>query len=408
MQFEDDETRAKLAGILDLLGVDHISGVLGADLEEVRSMRDGTLEITSGAESLINSEVIRLEAAGLRVVVPETPEPEEIESDDAVEEETAGTTVPEEAPDSPERAKLLLKATVEAIRERLFARMAFASLSEADYALAEVLKCRLDLQLLFRSPFGRNESGLQRRKSTDDIKRRLRSAEGNVQQPGRWRLRQDPTFDATGGLLYQQMVVEYSQSRNMEFAFALGVGIQGIGRCLYPEWLGTSAYSLMRLSHSERLAGEAYVDAISLAEEVKFRSPLPCEEELAASFINLYMEVAMMIHLGIGPPLYDTSNSLLAYVNMPEARAEKRRFLETRRRRLEHFHRESHNCRRFGGINSVADFFKQLIVESKAEHLEKLVPIMNLNMNWLCTAFLDGEDVRGVFGVPDLPPISDS
>ena len=114
------DSRAKLTKIIDTTAIDSVCVALGVDHERIRAMNDGTGEIDAESAAWIDSEVLRLEAAGLLVEATETPKPEGIGSDDATPTaaETAELTVPEAGPQGVEDSREALRAIVEGVHTR--------------------------------------------------------------------------------------------------------------------------------------------------------------------------------------------------------------------------------------------------------------------------------------------------
>ena len=127
------DSRAKLRAVIAIEGIDSVCGALGLDFERIRAMNDGTGEIDAESAAWIDSEVLRLEAAGLLVEVTETLEPEGIGSDDATPTaEAAELTVPEAGPHDVEDPREALRAIVEGVHQRAISIIAGVDRSKYD------------------------------------------------------------------------------------------------------------------------------------------------------------------------------------------------------------------------------------------------------------------------------------
>ena len=391
---------AKLGAIIDVIGIDSVCAALRLDLERIRALSDGTGEIDAESAAWIDSEVLRLEEGGFRVEVAETPEPEGIGSDDATAEDTE-LTVPEAGPHDVEDYREALRAMVEGVHMKaFFTVMTHAILSKYDRALAGVLRSRLELALHFRQPLSRPaRQGLLR-----SIKENLRTAENQLKQSGgpfHW-LRKPRDF--SGEELYHQWALEWCESSEADPELARGVELKGIGRVLYPDSYATTMRQLTRLDEGKRRAAEALIEAILLAEEAEFRSPLPCEEELAAAEIKIRMELMLIMEIGIAPPSGNRGRPLSDYLDMEQARAEKRSMVDHLRRSLVLLDVKQRKCRKYKGRRWALDFFRQLIEESGAEECQGLDWIITRDMLALCRDFHAGRGPQGVFNAPDVQP----
>ena len=154
---------------------------------------------------------------------------------------------------------------------------------------------------------------------------------------------------------------------------------------MYPEMSDESTMRLHRLVGKKRLVAEAILEAIRLAEEVEFRSPLPCEAKLAALEIKLRMELMLILELGIAPPSFAPYPRLLHYANGPEAQQVRERIWKTLRREFESLKEQERACKPYKGTKSAEAFFHQLIDESGFEECRRLT--------WII-----GYDIEAVYG----------
>ena len=149
--------RTKLRAIIEMEGIDTVCKALGLDVERVRAMREGTADIDAESAAWMDSEVLRLESAGLLVEVAETLEPQGIEPEDATAEATE-VTGPEAGPQGVEDSREELRAIVEGVVERTvymeagLLPLTGKRMSRYDSTLAEVLRYRLQLALNLRRP----------------------------------------------------------------------------------------------------------------------------------------------------------------------------------------------------------------------------------------------------------------
>ena len=409
------DSRAKLRAVIAIEGIDSVCAALRLDFERIRAMNDGTGEIDAESAAWIDSEVLRLEAAGLLVEVTETLEPEGIGSDDATPTaEAAELTVPEAGPHDVEDPREALRAIVEGVLQRAIFIIARVYRSKYEMLLANLLRCRLELQLQFRRPLstGRDmmrESAEDRERSIGRWKGRLRGVEDELKKKrGLWHWLKKP-LDFSGDELYHRLILEWCESMEADAEVALRVGLKGIGKFLYPESYGNTTRQLTRLDEGKRRAAEALIEAVMLAEEVEFRSPLPCEENLASAEIKNRMELILIMELGVAPPPYNADESVRDYTDMAGAKRKRERMVELRRNRLAWVDEERRACKGYKGLQTAVALFHQLIEESGAEECRRLNEIMKLDMQMLCRSFHAGSTVStlgtlGFFNSPDVQP----
>ena len=412
------DSRAKLTKIIDTTAIDSVCVALGLDHERIRAMNDGTGEIDAESAAWIDSEVLRLEAAGL-LEVTETPQPEGIGSDDATPTaaETAELTVPEAGPHDVADPREALRAMVEGVRDQAIAIVIDEGFSKYEKALADVLWRRLALQLHFRRPLSTGgdtgeESAADRERSIGLMTARLRGAEKQLKKSlGLFHWLRKPR-DLSGGELYHRLIRSWCEAReDMEAGAELAQreGLTGIGRFLYPESYGNTTRQCRRLDEGKRRDAAALIEAIRLAEEAKFRSPLPCEEALAALEIKLCMELMLIMELGVDPSPYHVEESVLDHPGTPEAMRRRQSMVKTRLGRLEWLDGRQRKCRKYKGRQTAAAFFRQLIDESGAEECRRLAWIMTLDMQELGQDFVAGKGPKGFFNFPaDVQPGPDN
>ena len=390
---------AKLGAIIDIIGIDSVCAALRLDLERIRALRDGKEEINAESAAWIDSEVLRLKAGGFRVEVAETPEPEGIGSDDATAEDTE-LTVPEAGPHDVEDPREALRDIVEGVHRRAVFIIAGDDRSKYDTPLADVLRCRLELQLHFRRPLstGRDmmtESAADRQGSIRGMKLHLRRVEDQLKKNrGLWH-RFKKTIDFSGDELYHRLILEWCESMEADAELALRVGLKGIGKFLYPESYGNATRQLTRLDEGKRRAAEALIEAVMLAEEVEFRSPLPCEEKLAAEEIKSRMELILFMELGVAPQSYSADALVRDYPDMAGSKRDRERIVQRGRNSLARVDKERRACKGYKGLQTAVALFHQLIEESGAEECRRLNWIMTLDMQKLCRGFHAG---RGPLG----------
>ena len=386
------DSRAKLTKIIDTTAIDSVCVALGLDHERIRAMNDGTGEIDAESAAWIDSEVLRLEAAGL-LEVTETPQPEGIGSDDATPTaaETAELTVPEAGPHDVADPREALRAMVEGVRDQAIAIVTDEGFSKYEKALADVLWHRLALQLHFRRPLSTGgdtgeESAADRERSIGLMTARLRGAEKQLKKSrGLFHWLRKPR-DLSGDELYHRKIRSWCEAReDMEAGAELArrEGLPGIGRFLYPESYGNTTRQFRRLDEGKRRDAEALIEGILLAEEAKFRSPLPCEEKLASTEIKIRLELMLIRELWVAPPPYNLEESPLDYPSMPEAMRLRESMVNTRLGRLDWLYGMQRKCRKYKGRQTAVDFFRQLIEESGAEECRRLARIMTLDMQEL-------------------------
>lgn len=390
---------AKLGAIIDIIGIDSVCAALRLDLERIRALRDGKEEINAESAAWIDSEVLRLKAGGFRVEVAETPEPEGIGSDDATAEDTE-LTVPEAGPHDVEDPREALRDIVEGVHRRAVFIIAGDDRSKYDKPLADVLRCRLELQLHFRRPLstGRDmmtESAADRQGSIRGMKLHLRRVEDQLKKNrGLWH-RFKKTIDFSGDELYHRLILEWCESMEADAELALRVGLKGIGKFLHPESYGNATRQLTRLDEGKRRAAEALIEAVMLAEEVEFRSPLPCEEKLAAEEIKSRMELILFMELGVAPQSYSADALVRDYPDMAGSKLDRERIVQRGRNSLARVDKERRACKGYKGLQTAVALFHQLIEESGAEECRRLNWIMTLDMQKLCRGFHAG---RGPLG----------
>ena len=390
---------AKLGAIIDIIGIDSVCAALRLDLERIRALRDGKEEINAESAAWIDSEVLRLKAGGFRVEVAETPEPEGIGSDDATAEDTE-LTVPEAGPHDVEDPREALRDIVEGVHRRAVFIIAGDDRSKYDKPLADVLRCRLELQLHFRRPLstGRDmmtESAADRQGSIQGMKLHLRRVEDQLKKNrGLWH-RFKKTIDFSGDELYHRLILEWCESMEADAELALRVGLKGIGKFLHPESYENATRQLTRLDEGKRRAAEALIEAVMLAEEVEFRSPLPCEEKLAAEEIKSRMELILFMELGVAPQSYSADALVRDYPDMAGSKRDRERIVQRGRNSLARVDKERRACKGYKGLQTAVALFHQLIEESGAEECRRLNWIMTLDMQKLCRGFHAG---RGPLG----------
>ena len=398
------DSRAKLRAVIAIEGIDSVCGALGLDFERIRAMNDGTGEIDAESAAWIDSEVLRLEAAGLLVEVTETLEPEGIGSDDATPTaEAAELTVPEAGPHDVEDPREALRAIVEGVHRRAMSIIGGDDRSMYDLLLADLLRCRLELQLHFRRPLSTSRDMMSQR-SIGRMKAHLREVEDQLKKNrGLWHWFKKP-LDFSGDELYHRLILEWCESMEADAELALRVGLKGIGKFLYPESYGNTTRQLTRLDEGKRRAADALIEAVRLAEEVEFRSPLPCEEKLAAEEIKIRMELILIMELGVAPPPYNADESVRDYPYMVESMRERVRMMEGRRNRLARVDEQRRACKGYKGLQTAVALFHQLIEESGAEECRRLNWIMKQDMQQLCRRFDAEQGPLGVFNSPDFQP----
>ena len=149
----------------------------------------------------------------------------------------------------------------------------------------------------------REESAENRRRSIDKKKVRLRWFEKQLKRDRGWFHWLRKPRDPSGDELYRRLIDEWREAMEDGAELALRVGVRGIGRFLYPESYATAAPPLWRIiDEGMRRDAEVLIEAILLAEEAEFRSPLPYEEHLAAMAIKNCMEMMLILELGVAPP----------------------------------------------------------------------------------------------------------
>ena len=382
------DSRAKLTKIIDTTAIDSVCVALGLDHERIRAMNDGTGDIDPESAAWIDSEVLRLEAAGL-LEMTETPKPEGIRSDDATPTaEAAELTVPEAGPQGVEDSREALRAIVEGVHARTLAMYKAAvfwageRISKYDRVLFDVVRLRLYLALNLRRPLSSGgdmpeENAATRRDFIKSAKKDLRNAETRLEKSrGLFNFSRTPPPDPSGSDLYRVLVTQWCETEGGESELALTLGLEGIGRFLYPEMYHTNTRRVRNLDGTRRLAAAALLEVIQLAEEAECRSPLPCEAELAASEIRLRMELMLIMALGIAPPSCIPYPALLDYPDMPEAQRVRQDIVERLLREVAWLDKRKRACRRYKGRQTAAAFFDQLIDESGAEECRRLAGIM--------------------------------
>ena len=395
MTGEQGDLRAKLQGIIAIEAIDNVARALGLDIESVRAMHDGTTEIYAACAAWIDSEVPRLEAEGLWVAAAAAAaEPEEIGPDDATAE-APGPTVPEAGPHDVENPQAALRAMAEGVHQRVKHMTIDNTLSQYDRELVDLLMHRLDLQLHFRQPLGA-ESAKDREDLIRFLREHLRSVEKRRKENRGWFHWLRKSRDLSGDELYNRLIHEWCAATEADPELALRVGVRGIGQFLYPESYATTARQVTRLDEGRRRAAEDLIEAILLAEESEFLSPLPCEEELAAQGIRYCMELILITELGVAPPPYTA--------DVPVARREMDRMVELRRNRLAWVDGRHQECRRYKGRQTAIALFHRLVEESGAEKCRRLYRILNWDIQALCRDFLSGQGPKGFFNYPDVPP----
>ena len=381
------DSRAKLTKVIDTAGIDSVCGALGLDHERIRAMNDGTGDIDPESAAWIDSEVLRLEAAGL-LEVTETPEPEGIGSDDATPTaaETAELTVPEAGPQGVEDSREALRAIVEGVHTRTLVMYRAAvfwdgeRISEYDRVLFDVVRLRLYLALNLRRPLSSGgdmpeENAATRGRFIRSAKKDLRNAETRLEKSrGLFNFSRTPPPDPSGSDLYRVLVTQWCETEGGESELALTLGLEGIGRFLYPETYHTNTRQVRNLDGTRRLAAAALLEVIQLAEEAECRSPLPCEAELAASEIRLRMELMLIMALGIATPSRIPDPALLDYPDMPEAQRVRRGIVKSLLREVVLLDKRKRACRQYQGWQTAA-FFHQLIDESGAEECRRLADL---------------------------------
>ena len=267
-------------------------------------------------------------------------------------------------------------------------------MSKYEHALFDVLRYRLQLALHFRRPLGtgedwEKESAASRAGFIRSLKSDLRNAERELKKdrgPFHF-LRNLP--DPSGNETYRSLVIEWCEKTGADSERALELGLEGIGKFLYPEMSYENSARVQRLSGVERLAAEAILEAINLTQEVEFRSPVPCEEILAAWEIKLFMECLLLLELGIHPRSYGSSSGLLHFANGEEARRVRGNILETLGHEVESLEKQSRACRQYKRWQWAKDFFHQRIDASGAEECRPLAKMIGL-------------DIGAVYGSPSF------
>ena len=395
---------AKLKQLIDIIGIDSVCIALGLEVGDARAMRDGAVAIDAETEILLNFEVQKLEAAGLWVEMVETLTSGSDDVTAAVTETTDSDVGHKAVEDSPEA----LRGVVEGVLRQVNSLEALGDLetdkpmSNFERALLMVLGHRLELELRFRQPVNPVEdmsfqSAASEQKFVSMKKAALRRDEKLLKNSrGRFHLLKGP-FDLSGEDLYRKLVVEYCQAREIDSGLALSLGLENIGRHLYPEKVETSGAQWRRLNEEQRLNGAALLEAIQLAEEVEFRSPLLLEEKRAAQNIKLRMELMLIMELAITPPSYTRDGGLLALPD--ERRRLLRQMVETGLGRLRWIDGQKQN---YGGSKGAANFFNELIEKRRAKECRVLAGIMDLDMAEQCRNFLSGKGPLGYFDSGDV------
>ena len=411
--------RTKLRAIIEMEGIDTVCKALGLDVERVRAMRDGTADIDAESAAWMDSEVLRLESAGLLVEVAETLEPQGIEPEDATAEATE-VTGPEAGPQGVEASREALRAIVKGVVDRAVFIQGAASfwtgerMSKYDQALFDVLRFRLQLALNLRRPLSSGgdmpeENAATRQDFIRSTKSDLRNAETRLKKSrGLFNFSRTQPPDPSGSDLYRKLVIGWCETWGGESELALTLGLEGIGRFLYPETYHTKTRQVQKLDGTRRLAAAALLEGIALAEEADCRSPWPCEAELAASEIRLRMELMLIMELGIAPPSRIPYPALLDYPDMPEAKRVRRDIVEGLLGEVVRLDKRKRACRRYKGWGSAVAFFHQLIDESGAEECRRLDWIMPLDMQKLCHDFFAGRGPQGFFNNPGFQPGPDN
>ena len=387
----------KLRAIIHIVSIDSVAVTLGLDLERVRAMRDGRADIDPESAALIHREVDRLKGAGIWAEEAETLEPEVIGSNDATAV-VAETTVPEAGPQDVEGPREAVGQIAEGVLALAVIKQGEAysgfgeRMSEYEQALFDIVRFRLHLALNFRRPLstGRDmaaESAVSRRDFIRSLKSDLRNAETRLKKSrGLFNfLRKLP--DPSGNELYRELVIEWCEKTGADSERALALGLEGVGKFLYPDMSAESTTRVQRLGGRNRLAAEAILEAVLLAEEVEFRSPLPCEAKLAALEIKSRMEFMLILELRMAPPSFDAYPGPLHYANGPEAQRVRRRILETLGREFKFLNDQKRACKQYKGWESTEAFFHQLIDASGAEECRPLTRMIGL-------------DIESVYGSP--------
>ena len=317
MTGERRDHQAKLWALIDIEGIDEVSRGLAVDLERVRAMQDGTGEIDAESSAWIDAEVLRLEAGGRRLEVPEVPEPEEIGPDDAIAE-APEPMVPDAEPHDVQVSREVLRAIAKCViqlagsfvDEEMETDLGLPHLGRTtpqyERAVAIVLRSRIMLQLKLRKPLDPGETDAARVRSIDDLKKRLRYFEGLFQNLGfRARHMFDGPFVWSGDSLYRDLVATCCAIRRIPNDLPIEIGVQGIGRFLYPEAYQERTPDLQRLDEEKQRLAKALIQAILIAEEASFASPLRREQELSSMYIVLHMELLLIIEVGVYPPFSD-------------------------------------------------------------------------------------------------------
>ena len=417
MAFPAESPQKWLSAVIEITGIDTVCVALGLDIDQVRAMRQGTVPIDDRTADWLQSAVQRLREAGLVVEEAETLEPEPSGSDDAPVTETspAGTGVQEtgvlEVQDPRETIGSIARGVL--VRTTLMEGQVFfatdRAMSKYDRALLDVVRFRLTLALHFRQAPGQGQpagwSNIREKQQFIDLQRtRLRRAEEELRRSrGLLHWFRNPA-NRSGADLYRQLVTELCEARGTDPGLALDLGIQGLGRFLYPDWREPVTTQWRRLDDHKLQAARAMIEAINLAEEAQFWSPLPRNAELAAADIRLRMEIMLIMELMLAPPPYHSYSLLLDYPDMPEARQEQREMVATRLRRWDSLEERKRKCWGYGGRKWASKFFGQLIDKSGAEECRQLAWIMELDMSELCGRFLDGQGRQGFFDRIHLHP----
>ena len=397
----------KLRAIIEIVGIDSVSMALGLNLERVRAMRDGTADIDPESAALIHREVARLKQAGVWVEEAETPESEIIEPDDATAV-VAEITVPEAGPQDVAGPREAVRDIAEGVLARsvvMQGEFLFETdklMSEYDQALFDILRYRLDLELNFRRPLSTGtdvprESAASRDDLIRSTKSKLRHAETQLEKSrGRFSWLKKNS-DPSGSGLYRRLVIDYCEKVRVDPEVALTLGLEGIGRFLYPEIYGTRDILAPKLDGRKRLAAEALLQAILLAEEVEFRSPLPCEAELAASEIKWRMGLMLLMELGIAPPTPSRCLGGLDSHSVPESERVMVNLVKSLLKNLMYLDERKRDCRGYEGWQSALAFFQQLIDESGAEECRPLTWIMRQDLVAICDDFFRDKVPKGFF-----------
>ena len=407
MAFPAESPQKWLSAVIEITGINTVCVALGLDIDQVRAMRQGAEPIDARTADWLQSAVRRLGGA-------ETLEPEPGGSDDAPVTETSppGTGVLETGVPEVEDPRETIGSIVQGVlvRATLMEGQNFLpnhrAMSRFDRALLEVLRLQLILALHFRQPLDPGQpagkEGIRKKQEfIDSQTQRLRRAEEELRRSRGLLHRLLHWFrnpaNRSSGDLYRQLVTELCAARGIDPGLALDPGIQNLGRFLYPEWREPVTTQWRRLDDHKRPAARALIEAINLAEEVQFRSPLPRGAELAAADIRLRMELMLIMELTLAPPSHNAYSPLLDYPDGPDARRGWRQMVATRLKNWNSLEARKSRCRGYGGRQWASDFFIQMIDESGAEECRQLAWIMDLDMGELCGRFLKGQGPAGYF-----------